>query len=412
MTKSNFLRTVVAIAICLAATTIGAQAQLGNTIRNAANAAKNATTQAAGNTTDGNSAAGNIISNSVATATLTSEQRAAADKLLDESKRTAPKVSELCDYQRDYELIRNWFGKAASKSVGDFQTVESAKAFKAAIEARTAENREIFCALFQVPANYDCSKLLDDYQFGFRGNKPSIKDEVRAISDAMYSAGEKLCEELDNYQTVLALAADLVPRGKIEGDIQTGATITIDDLRAGLFRVGSKDGKFVFYNRNGQVAPCDNEQFVPECTKLDIVQTLLKKENSETQSDQYWLALASIQRLVEAQKNSMGMQEKAPVPASRMNDATLTAKMLKLAQLKYPDMGIVQVVIIESAWRPVQNALGQIMHRTINTSMIYPGGGGYSMTTLSFIEPYAGNGNYGETQAYGIGTDNVTVDYK
>ena len=122
--------------------------------------------------------------------------------------------------------------------------------------------------------------------------------------------------------------------------------------------------------------------------------------------------MASLQRLVEAQKNAMGMQEKASVPASKMNDAALTAKMLKLAQQKYPDMGVVRVIIIEPAWRPIQNQLGQIIHRIINTSMIYPRGGSYVMTTVSFIEPYAGNGKYGETQAHGIGTDIVAVDYK
>jgi len=405
MTKTNFLRNVVAIAICLTATTISVQAQLGGALNRARSAAGQATQNVPSTVTE-------KATQVATTQMLSSEQQNALAKLLDESKRTAPKVKELSDYQRDYELIRNWFGKAESKSVGDVQTKESAQAFKAAIEARTAENREIFCALFQVPANYDCSKLTDDYDFGFRGNAPSIKDEVRSANDAAYSAGDNLKQELENYQMVLSLAADLVPRGKIEGDIQTGAAITIDDLRAGLFRVRQKDGQLVFYDVNGLIAPCENAQFVRECTKLDVVQTLLKKENSETQSDQYWLALTAIQRLVQAQRNSMSMQEKVPVPASQMNNATLNAKMLKLAQQKYPDMGIVKIIIIESAWRPQQNALGQIIHRLINTRMIYPRGNGYIMTTLSFMEPYAGNGNYGETQAYGIGTDSAAVDYK
>jgi len=411
--KKQSIRVMATIVVILAVS-IQVQAQLGGAVNRARNAAqqtvRNATEQATQAT--GNNAAGNIISNSVATATLSSEQRTAIAKLQDESQRNAPKVKELSDYQRDFDLIRDWFGKAAMKPVGLVQTRESAQAFKAAIEARTAENREIFCALFQVPANYDCSKLTDDYDFSFMGNSPNIKDEVRAVSDAVVSAGEELRKELENYQVVLALAADLVPRGKIEGDIQTGATITIDDLRAGLFRVGSKDGKFVFYNRAGQVAPCDEDQFVRECKKLDIVQILLKNEGSEKQSDQYWLALASLHRFNEAQRNSKGMEEKVPVPSPSMNDAALTAKMLRLAQGRYSDMGIVQVVIIEPAWRPVRNALGVIIHRTINTSMIYPKGGGYAMTTLSFIEPYTGNGNYGETQAHGIGIDLVAVDYK
>ena len=293
------MRNVVAIAICLAATT-SAHAQVGGAL----NRARNAVEQTTRNTP---SAVTENAAQTVATQTLSPEQQNALAKLLDESKRKAPKVKELSDYQRDHELIRNWFGKAVSKSVGDFQTVESAKAFKAAIEARTAENREIFCALFQVPANYECSKLTDEYDFSFRGNAPNIKDEVRSASDAAYSAGDELKKELENYQMVLHLAADLVPSGRVEGDIQTGAEITIDDLRAGLYRVRQKDGKLVFYDFNGVIAPCDNAQFVSECTKLDIVQTLLKKEKSETQSDKFWLALTAIQRLVQAQRNSMAI---------------------------------------------------------------------------------------------------------
>ena len=73
---------------------------------------------------------------------------------------------------------------------------------------------------------------------------------------------------------------------------------------------------------------------------------------------------------------------------------------------------MVRLIIDESAWRPETNALGVIIHRRINTKIILPGsGGGYIMRTLSFIEPYAG-GSYGEARPFGIGTDEVAVDYK
>jgi hypothetical protein len=86
--------------------------------------------------------------------------------------------------------------------------------------------------------------------------------------------------------------------------------------------------------------------------------------------------------------------------------------MLKLAQEAYPTWGIVRLIIDEPAWRPETNALGQIIHRRINTKIIYPRDGGFQMVTLSFIEPYAGGGNYGEARPFGIGTDNTAVDYR
>ena len=48
MTRTNILRNVIAIAICLAATTFSAQAQLGGAIRNATNAARQAANRSAG----------------------------------------------------------------------------------------------------------------------------------------------------------------------------------------------------------------------------------------------------------------------------------------------------------------------------------------------------------------------------
>jgi hypothetical protein len=74
----------------------------------------------------------------------------------------------------------------------------------------------------------------------------------------------------------------------------------------------------------------------------------------------------------------------------------------------------VRLIIAESAWRPETNALGVIIHRQISTKIILPraSGGGFIMRTLSFIEPYSGGGTYGEARPFGIGTDEVAVDYK
>jgi hypothetical protein len=139
---------------------------------------------------------------------------------------------------------------------------------------------------------------------------------------------------------------------------------------------------------------------------------LLNKAGSPSQFHEYWVADIARGTMAIAQRNSKAKEVKQPVPASQMNDAALTAKMLKMAQDAYPTWGIVRLIIAESAWRPETNALGQIIHRRINTKIILPrSGGDYIMRTLSFIEPYAG-GSYGEARPFGIGTDEVAVDYK
>ena len=290
----------MAVITLMLAVNFNVSAQLGGAL----NRAKNAVQSATGSSTNSNNATENVISNTVQ---LSSQERSTVDKLLDESKRTAPRVKELSDYQRDYDHIRDWFGKSASKPVGSHQTVESAKAFKAAIEARTAENLAMFCVLFEVPNNYDCSKALDDYDFeNKRGDFPRLKQAVRnAIGDNNASKPDGIVQEIDNYLTIINLAADLVPQGKVEHRADGQMEITIDWSKAGVLSgmVQERDGKPVII-MSGKVAPLDNATFVSECTKLDIVQTLLKKENSETQHDKYWLALASLQRIVEAQRNS------------------------------------------------------------------------------------------------------------
>jgi hypothetical protein len=130
------------------------------------------------------------------------------------------------------------------------------------------------------------------------------------------------------------------------------------------------------------------------------------------QYDEYWIADVAKSTMAIAQRNSRAKEVKAAVPSPKMNDAALTAKMLKMAQDAYPTWGIVRLIIDESAWRPETNALGQIIHRRINTKIILPrSSGGFIMRTLSFIEPYAG-GSYGEARPFGIGTDEVAVDYK
>ena len=408
------IRAMAAIVVILAAS-INVQAQLGGALNRAKEAVQSGTSGQS-STTQSTTAQPAVPA---AGQQLTPAERAAVEKLLDESKRTAPRVKEISDYQRDNEHIRDWFGRTAGKPVGEHQTVESAKAFKAAIEARNNENLAMFCVLFEVPANYDCSKALDEFDFANqRGNFPRLKQSVRnAVGDNNASKPDGVVEEINKYRTVMSIAADLVPRGTVEHRPDGQMQITIDWSVAGTLSdmVQVRDGRTVFVDvhRSGLIAPLDNATFVAECIKLDIVQTLLKKETDDpkAQRDQYWLALSAIQSLVQAQRNSMAGQEKVAVPAAQMNDPALTARMLKMAQDAYPTWGIVRLIIVESAWRPETNALGQIIHRRINTKVIYPRGNGFVMTTLSFIEPYSG-GKYGEARPFGVGTDTVAVDYK
>jgi hypothetical protein len=425
MCRLLIFRAWVAAAITLAATT-GAQAQIGNVLNKTKNAVKKEAPKAATQTAEqavGETATEQAtgVSTASISGSIGATEKEALAKLLDESKRTAPKVKELCDYQRDYSLIRDWFGKQASRQVEDVQTVESAKEFKAAIEARTRENCGIYCALFEVPAGYDPAKLTDDYNFDFRyaADRPKMKDRVKSANEAASGAGDKLVEELDNYQTVMGLAADLVPRGKIVKDRDNPLlmTITLDDLKQiaiGRCAVRYENGKPVFYDRFASTAivPLSDELYQGALRKYDIVLTLLRAEGSDTQKDAYWLA-GHVRGIISmAQKNSGAMKQSTPIPASQMNNAALNAEMLKAAQQKYPAMGMTKIIITESAWRPVQNALGQIIHRIINTKAIYKNGSDYMMVTLSFIQPYAGGGKYGATQAHGIGTDNAAVEFR
>jgi hypothetical protein len=345
----------------------------------------------------------------VAQAKLSPEMQAAIDKLLNESKRTAPKVKELCDYQNRYDLIKDWFGinKGGLLAV---QTMESVKAFKTAIEARTNENREIFCALHQLPENYDCYNLTIDYQFD-NGTHPQIKEEAYQLIVSAPEA-DQLLKELDRYQQIMAIAGDEMPRdAKVEHQANNEMKITYI-LNVGLLTAGLKDGDWVFYGTENLITPADQKEIDDLRTICDMVQTILRRTPPADQYDGYWVASNVSSRAFVAQKNSVKMQTKLPVPAAKMNDAALNAKMLKLAQEKYPEWGVVKVIIVESEWKPEYNALGQIVRRRINTKIIHKGGGnGYVMETLNFAQPY-NNGQYGETHAYAIGTDRVAVDYK
>jgi hypothetical protein len=345
---------------------------------------------------------------------LSAAQQAAVGKLLDESKRTAPLVAELGEgAERPGGELRLFFQQMPQKTVAEVQE------FKTRLEARHAENLEIFTLLFDFQG--DAAEFVETAHER-DVSQTSLKEGVREAMGNSF-ADDRLRGELTRYKTFFATARQAVSHNAriiINGDMASGnASYTVEQMTVGIHFLGVQDDVHLFfvtdrnYPGNRRITPIDNAQFVAEATRYDQLQNLLKRgDTNEGQYEEYWKALIALQVMVPAQRASIARQERAPVPAAQMNNAALNAKMLNLVQQRYPDMGIVHLVIIEPAWRPVHNALGQIIHRTINTSIIYPRGNGYSMTTFSFIEPYNGNGNYGETQPHGIGTDIVAVDYK
>ena len=191
---------------------------------------------------------------------------------------------------------------------------------------------------------------------------------------------------------------------------------TLKSLPLGMNSIRNIDGKlhFVIYDDYGTpiITPAKADIYDYERAQLIGIRRLLDRRDQSLQWDEHNFANIVISSMAEGQINSLANQEKLPIPASQMNNPALKAKMLELARQAYPSWDIKELVIIESAWRVEKNALGQIIHRRINTKIILPNGsGGYTMRTLSFIEPYAGSDKYGAVEAFGIGTDDRAVNY-
>lgn len=287
---------------------------------------------------------------------------------------------------------------------------DSIRSLKAQTEARHAENMRYF-AMFKdttgFAANENDIKTMKNAKW-----KPEIvnKDDLFALE----SVGP-IPAEIERYYLLMDRARSEATRFGKFGQVAENR-VTIPSIQVGVVYTAQVNGKTVFCrNVDGKnvITPADEEMFNTEYAKYQNLATLLRKEPPAEQYPEYAGAQLAAQEISMAQKNAIAMEVKQPIPAPKMNDAALTAKMLKLAQAKYPEWGIVKLVIAESAWRPEKNALGNIIHRRINTKIILPRkSGGYIMRTLSFIEPYAGGGKYGEAQTFGIGTDETAVDYQ
>lgn len=385
-------------------------AQFGNALKKAKEKAKEVVKEAATEATPTHeSSITESIAEQAKTVAAPPEMREAIAKLTDESKRETPKVWAL-EYGAD-----EGGGSTGSdrKNHATYiinlqtKTREEVEPFKKELEARHAENMAIYAALFDTTGFSKSQNIEQDVKAMVY--KPGAQEALSSTTKH-----HALVEEILRYHALMWKARGAVTEwARIE--IKNGRA-EVDHLQVGIHFVTQRDGEFYFiYNDGGEnvVGPADAEMYEWARTRYSNLALLLRKEPPAEQYPELAVAQIANQFIFKAQKNSLAKEEKKPVPASQMNDAALTAKMLKQAQEKYPTWGIVKLIIVESAWRPEHNALGVIIHRRINTKIILPrSSGGYIMRTLSFIEPYNGNGTYGEVRPFGIGTDESAVDYK
>ena len=245
----------------------------------------------------------------------------------------------------------------------------------------------------------------------------SIKSDVgKLFTDGEKFAAElNLKEESKLYEHYIDVLKSYVTQ-RYEVEKKGEGRFTLKSLQIGMNSIRNIDGKqhFVIYDNYGTpvITPAKKDIYDYERAQLIGIRQLLDRKDDSSQWDEYNFADIVIYSMAEGQRNSLANQEKLPVPASQMNNPALKAKMLELARKAYPSWDIKELIITESAWRIEKNTLGQIIHRRINTNIILPNGsGGYTMRTLSFIEPYAGSDKYGTVEAFGIGTDDRAVNY-
>jgi hypothetical protein len=276
---------------------------------------------------------------------------------------------------------------------------EELDAIKKQIEDRNNDNLSI-CEAVCIPGTF------------------SLKSDVgKLFTDGEAFAAElNLKKESELYNHYIdALKSYVTQRYEVEKKGED--RFTLKSLQVGMNSIRNVDGKqhFVIYDNYGTpvITPAKKDIYDYERAQLIGIRQLLDRRDDSSQWDEYNFADIVIYSMAEGQRNSLANQEKLPVPASQMNNPALKAKMLELARKAYPSWDIKELIIIESAWRVEKNALGQIIHRRINTNIILPNGsGGYTMRTLSFIEPYAGSDKYGAVETFGIGTDDRAVNYK
>ena len=378
--------------ICLLFGVQSAQAQLGRALDRARDKAKEAVKSSSNTSSSSSNSISEAISEkadaTAGAASLTPAQRAAFEKITDESKREAPIVYVFTPEANagNGSRVREFMEKII------LAPTDSAKLFKEALEARHVENMALVEAV-----------TFDQLKAAFPKNTDVFDGKYRDLEKEI-----KMYEDIINsFRMDVKRFADIV--------VSNGQA-TVNRLQVGTMGMTFRNGEPYFTKTvDGKtvVAPADEVMYQAARDRYTNLTWLIRKEPPAEQFPEYSTAQVANQFIFMAQRNSIKEETKHPVPASQMNDAGLTARMLKMAQDAYPKWGIVKLVIAESAWRPEHNALGQIIHRRINTKIILPrSAGGHIMRTLSFIEPYNGSGTYGDARPFGIGTDEVAVNYQ
>ena len=400
------MKKIIAILILAFAVQGVANAQIGRLLNKAKETVKketrDATEDAANTTLD--------TKTMVSTAGMSDEVRQAVAKLKDPSLR--PPTSWAYDSFADkggaaFDLEEESVNPMPLDKMNHYEFVQRIYRFsseeldgiKKQIEDRNNDNLSI-CEAVCIPGTF------------------SLKSDVgKLFTDGEAFAAElNLKKESELYNHYIdALKSYVTQRYEVEKKGED--RFTLKSLQVGMNSIRNVDGKqhFVIYDNYGTpvITPAKKDIYDYERAQLIGIRQLLDRRDDSSQWDEYNFADIVIYSMAEGQRNSLANQEKLPVPASQMNNPALKAKMLELARKAYPTWDIKELIITESAWRIEKNVLGQIIHRRINTNIILPNGsGGYTMRTLSFIEPYAGSDKYGAAQAYGIGTDDRAVNYK
>ena len=399
------MKKIIAILILAFAVQGVANAQIGRLLNKAKETVKketrDATEDAANTTLD--------TKTMVSTAGMSDEVRQAVAKLKDPSLR--PPTSWAYDSFADkggaaFDLEEESVNPMPLDKMNHYEFVQRIYRFsseeldgiKKQIEDRNNDNLSI-CEAVCIPGTF------------------SIKSDVgKLFTDGEKFAAElNLKEESKLYEHYIDVLKSYVTQ-RYEVEKKGEGRFTLKSLQIGMNSIRNIDGKqhFVIYDNYGTpvITPAKKDIYDYERAQLIGIRQLLDRKDDSSQWDEYNFADIVIYSMAEGQRNSLANQEKLPVPASQMNNPALKAKMLELARKAYPSWDIKELIIIESAWRVEKNALGQIIHRRINTNIILPNGsGGYTMRTLSFIEPYAGSDKYGTVEAFGIGTDDRAVNY-
>ena len=399
------MKKIIAILILAFAVQGVANAQIGRLLNKAKETVKketrDATEDAANTTLD--------TKTMVSTAGMSDEVRQAVAKLKDPSLR--PPTSWAYDSFADkggaaFDLEEESVNPMPLDKMNHYEFVQRIYRFsseeldgiKKQIEDRNNDNLSI-CEAVCIPGTF------------------SIKSDVgKLFTDGEKFAAElNLKEESKLYEHYIDVLKSYVTQ-RYEVEKKGEGRFTLKSLQIGMNSIRNIDGKqhFVIYDNYGTpvITPAKKDIYDYERAQLIGIRQLLDRKDDSSQWDEYNFADIVIYSMAEGQRNSLANQEKLPVPASQMNNPALKAKMLELARQAYPSWDIKELIIIESAWRVEKNALGQIIHRRINTNIILPNGsGGYTMRTLSFIEPYAGSDKYGTVEAFGIGTDDRAVNY-